>query len=420
MKSFKVIFFILVASIVLAGLVSCGSSDSNSNSVPVANAGPDQNITTGSLVTLDGSGSTDADGNPLTYSWSFTSMPSGSTATLSSTAVVNPTFTADKDGVYEVSLVVNDGTDNSEVDTVTITAYRYIHAMNFRVIDSEYSKSLDKIIMVSSTPSNQLHIYDPITEQDIALNLNLVPTCVSVSPDGLYAAAGHNGWISYVNLSTATLITIFPVSTDVFDIVLGGNGYVYAFPRVDQWERIRCINLTTGIETMHTGNYIYDQTRAKLHPGGTAVYLYDSPYHGDFSMCGDLWMSEDGLRIFTKCGNVFRSSSMQSEDMTYNGALENLSFVRHLSHSSAVGKVAAVPDNTYSDSTADREVQIFNYDYLTFDSKITLPHFVVSASSAFAGHGRFVFYNSTGTKYFVVIQADSSSGMLYDYGVVSY
>ncbi len=35
--------------------------------------------------------------------------------------------------------------------------------LDFRVFDAEYSASLDKIIMVSSTPSNQLYIYDPQT-----------------------------------------------------------------------------------------------------------------------------------------------------------------------------------------------------------------------------------------------------------------
>jgi hypothetical protein len=52
------------------------------NIAPVANAGPDQNVKTGAEVTLTGSGSSDANGNPITYNWRFESQPSGSTATL--------------------------------------------------------------------------------------------------------------------------------------------------------------------------------------------------------------------------------------------------------------------------------------------------------------------------------------------------
>ncbi|MBW6511957.1 MAG: hypothetical protein K0A93_07555 [Desulfuromonadaceae bacterium] len=92
------------------------------NSAPVANAGPDQNVATDSSVTLDGSASSDANSDPLTYQWNITSTPSGSTATLSATNVARPTFTADVDGNYVFSLIVNDGLDDSSADTITVTA----------------------------------------------------------------------------------------------------------------------------------------------------------------------------------------------------------------------------------------------------------------------------------------------------------
>lgn len=92
------------------------------NTIPVANAGSAQNIHTGSLVTLDGSESNDADGDSLTYSWTFTSIPSGSSASLSDSTLINPTFTADLDGSYLLNLTVNDGIVSSAAATVTISA----------------------------------------------------------------------------------------------------------------------------------------------------------------------------------------------------------------------------------------------------------------------------------------------------------
>jgi hypothetical protein len=92
------------------------------NSAPVANAGTNQNVTVGTLTTLDGSASTDADRDALTYTWTLFSKPTNSTATLSSTATPKPTFTPDLAGAYVASLVVNDGKVSSSTVAVTVTA----------------------------------------------------------------------------------------------------------------------------------------------------------------------------------------------------------------------------------------------------------------------------------------------------------
>jgi hypothetical protein len=95
---------------------------SSSNAAPVANPGNAQNVITGMTVTLDGSASHDANGDPLTYRWTLTSKPSGSTASLSSSNSVKPTFTADLAGNYVATLTVNDGKINSDSKTVSITS----------------------------------------------------------------------------------------------------------------------------------------------------------------------------------------------------------------------------------------------------------------------------------------------------------
>jgi hypothetical protein len=45
---------------------------------PTANAGPDQTAKIGATVTLNGTGSTDPNGNSLTYLWTLISAPTGS------------------------------------------------------------------------------------------------------------------------------------------------------------------------------------------------------------------------------------------------------------------------------------------------------------------------------------------------------
>ena len=109
-------------------VVNDGRADSESdevvvsteNSPPVADAGPDQTARVGATVTLDGSGSSDADGDPLTFEWSLLEVPSGSAATLSDPSAVHPTLVLDRPGVYVAQLLVSDGVAEHS-DTVTIT-----------------------------------------------------------------------------------------------------------------------------------------------------------------------------------------------------------------------------------------------------------------------------------------------------------
>jgi hypothetical protein len=90
------------------------------NSTPVADAGPDQTVDAGALVALNGSGSSDADGDALSFAWSLITRPAGSNAQLSDPGVPQPTFTADVSGNYVAQLIVNDGQASSQPDTAVI------------------------------------------------------------------------------------------------------------------------------------------------------------------------------------------------------------------------------------------------------------------------------------------------------------
>lgn len=95
------------------------------NAVPIANAGARQYVATGTLVSLTAAGSTDADGDLLTYSWSLRAEQAGSAATLSNPTSATPTFTTDTDPrgtSYVATLVVNDGKTSSVPVTVNIAA----------------------------------------------------------------------------------------------------------------------------------------------------------------------------------------------------------------------------------------------------------------------------------------------------------
>lgn len=99
------------------------------NRQPLADGGPDQMVVTeGTMVALNGSGSSDPDGDGLIFSWT---QVGGPTVALNSAETANPTFVMPQLGFDEISftfqLVVSDGILDSLPDTVTITFRNAVH-----------------------------------------------------------------------------------------------------------------------------------------------------------------------------------------------------------------------------------------------------------------------------------------------------
>jgi hypothetical protein len=123
----------LPGAYVLSLVVSDGTLDSApdtavvtapapANAPPVADAGPDTAVTVGIAVALDGTGSSDPDGDPITYLWAIDAAPAGSAVALSSATIARPVLTPDVAGDYALSLTVDDGALASAPATVTVTA----------------------------------------------------------------------------------------------------------------------------------------------------------------------------------------------------------------------------------------------------------------------------------------------------------
>jgi hypothetical protein len=96
------------------------------NRAPIADAGFDLQGTETITMTLDGAGSSDPDGDPLTFTWTVTTRPEGSTAQIVSANASLASFTPDLEGTYVVQLAVSDG-EFTATDTATLTVGPFNH-----------------------------------------------------------------------------------------------------------------------------------------------------------------------------------------------------------------------------------------------------------------------------------------------------
>lgn len=107
---------LLFLGVLLTFITGCFHDDNP----PTASAGRDQEVRLQAVVTLDGSNSSDVDGDKLTYKWEFAEKPTNSAATLLNPTTISPTFVADVPGSFLLKLVVSDGKRDSKPDFVHI------------------------------------------------------------------------------------------------------------------------------------------------------------------------------------------------------------------------------------------------------------------------------------------------------------
>ena len=109
---------------ILLGRIDMGAYEFNH--IPIADAGPNTTVYAGldgtTQVTLDGNGSYDDDGQPLTYLWTWTIDGNDYDANGPTPTIQLPV------GEHIIHLIVSDGIVDSELDEVTITVIAPIQA----------------------------------------------------------------------------------------------------------------------------------------------------------------------------------------------------------------------------------------------------------------------------------------------------
>jgi hypothetical protein len=235
--------------------------------LPVADAGQDQSKNTGTTVQLDGTSSYDDDGDQLTYIWSLDSKPFISFASLSNATTATPSIKVDKAGEYLISLVVNDGTEDSEPSSITLTVVEGVNPI---------SENIDLIIVAGSkyhgfSGSN----YNEVLQ--VQTTACLSTGALDIDEEGiLYSVSTYqlNG-IRAVDLSQPLCIKQGPQPSEMHGLAVDGNGKFWG---------------TSGLE--YTDDYRQHTKLYRLERDGTV--LSELSLSGDEDVIFGIDYSSDG------------------------------------------------------------------------------------------------------------------------------
>ena len=161
--------------------------------------------------------------------------------------------------------------------------------------------------------------------------------------------------------------------------------------------------------------------------GGTASYLYDSPYHGTYNFGGDLWFSTNGSRIFTRGKAVVSASTSSNIDMVYSGTISlnipasikgnrsDWEFeIRHINVAQR-GKMVIVAEDDFTNINDKiiNQVYIHHESNLQYERRIetedfAVPDFTVNQYTYYPAEPYFAFYTANINEVLIITKATNS------------
>ena len=390
-------------------------------------------VLAGSGVSVSGGLSYDEDGDALTYSWTLESKPAGSAVTLDGKVTPDLAFAPDLAGTYGVMLKVSDGKHpvTTRLDVKVLAQLTGSVALPFTPLAARYSKSLDKAVMVSSDP-DVLKIVDPFSGLIKSVVLPGGYKALSLSADGKLAAVLHEGSVTLVDLSTASIVRTSATNGSQTEVMLTDSGIAYLTGQSGgQWysPSVSTINLRTGeaipaastpgfgyfYGTMHglysplnhkgfavsDGLSPVDISYFTTDPTSNAVKLYgDSPYHGDYPISSPLFLSAKEDMVFTAAGTYFRADTLN-----YGGKLALTGSLVSLSQSDALETLAiAVVQGGYPDYAATYPSSYNRYTGALYQAAGTLSLPTIDGR---VSYGRSIFH-SAGGSHVALVQTGSA------------
>jgi hypothetical protein len=326
-------------------------------------------------------------------------------------------------------------------------------ALPHHVQNAEYSRSLDRVVMVATHPLNALYVYDPATGTEASVALAAEPIAVSISPDGLTAAVGHRGSISIVDLAQVgqpqpSVPMQVATMANVFDVVLDGQGRAHYISEAESEVApvdLHTIEIPSGIERSRVGagsGFV----RVRLQPIGGHLFTgrqdvgqvekWDTTgaypnrvNNADMECsssnsfgCGNFWFDEPGARVYSQSGRIIGTDGPQNMNLPHLGDLvlsgsalaDDLTTIVWLDHFAARNEIAVIEDQPIWCNLPSFNKPCYPR-FGTFDSEL-LPRLSIHSigpmeidGTPHIQRGLFVFYRTDGASKVLLSRLDTMS-----------
>lgn len=309
-----------------------------------------------------------------------------------------------------------------------------VRLLGLRILDAEYSRYLERIVAVAADIAH-LFLLEPATGQLESVPLPTPETvrAVSVRPDGRAAAVVQWSSVSLIDLETRAVVQTLALRA--YDVLLSGNGYLYALTE-SVGAGLQSIALASGqitpilapinhaVVALHVaGDRIYGADAIGTPSAvsrwdtadGVARYAYQNNVvyfeYGTmrlFDSCRRMWLSDDGQRVFTGCGDVLRTTNVPRSDLRPNGRIDIAGRMNALAHSSKAGLIAlSLP--TIALPQERTRISFYDADFLAKLGDVELPTFSLLGAEQRLDP-TFMFFRPDGSEVYVVGDRPSEDG----------
>jgi len=283
------------------------------------------------------------------------------------------------------------------------------------IVDTIILSSKGDRAIISTQPSNILHIIDVNGTTISSLSLNNIPSKMALNEDKNKLVISFDARVMLVDISDISnlqILNTFTVPASLGAIVIDNN-FIYAIETNGQWADLYSININnstyTKVDYASYGNnqkMIINRSQKSLYildsgsspqdinkfdiSSGKAIALYDSPYHGDYAFCDNMWKLSDD-KIITACATTLLMDTNQTFDMIYDGKFNSPSLIYN-SYGNLETMIKSISTNEYEDNnklvvgigkktfgydtydtnTYDNIIEVYNLKTLQLEEQITV------------------------------------------------